>query len=210
MPATAHGDDWRRRGSGGPRSAPQDDGGWRCRQPPLSTASNLAGRRGSPRRAVSRAAAEPGALMRSSGVRQQPRPPPVSPLAPRPGPKPWRFAAWQIRKLAFPLPGLAVPPPKRRFGKSRDPRPKPRFRPAVHGPKSWVLPLRSSRAEARSCPTDPKAEAPVPPVAARRPEGPAFAGRVLDRSPVSRLSASPARRPMKPVGAYEACRFRFR
>jgi len=36
---------------------------------------------------------------RVSGVRPRPKPHQGSPLAPRTGPKPWRFAAWRIRNL---------------------------------------------------------------------------------------------------------------
>jgi len=128
------------------------------------------GRRGVPRRAVSSGGAwtgGPGAA--SSGVLFQPKPEPVSPRAPRPGPKPWRFA---VRRFGthVPLPPIAVPLPKLWSRWWRDPRPKPRVPPDGHGPKSWGR--RFSQLPGRNpvLPGKSGAEAPSFPVASPGPK----------------------------------------
>ena len=85
------------------------------------------------------------------------------------GPKPWRFAAWRIRKpFGLPAPAVASPEPKLGFAPAEFPRPKPPVPPGRSRAEALVPPLRSSRAETRSCPTDKGPRPAVPPVAARR------------------------------------------
>jgi hypothetical protein len=84
--------------------------------------------------------------------------------------------------------------------------------PGVHGPKSWVRRFRSSRAETRSCPTNPEPK-PHPRRWRRLDRSPAFrrAGPEPE-GPVSRLKASrlPEGRLETLWALHEACRFRFR
>ena len=133
----------------------------------------------------------------------------VSPLAPRPGPKPWRFAAWRFG-TCVPLPTFAVPESRSpRFRSRRDPRPKPRFRLAVPGPKSRAaisqLPGRNPVLPDRSGPK------PFSAGGSALTEVPLSAGLVLD--PKVRC---PACRSLEPEGSrfrwalHEACRFRIR
>ena len=105
-------------------------------------------------------------------------------------------------ELAFLLPAFAVPEGRSlRFRSRQDPRPKPRFRLAVHGPKSWVLP--GSQLPGRS-PVLPDRSEPklFSAGGGALTEVPLSAGLVLD--PKVRCPACPvprARRPLVPVGA---------
>ncbi len=157
------------------------------------------GRQGFPRGRF-RDRAEPGVRTPSSGVLQRPKPWAGFPAGSPSGPKPWRFAAWQIWN-SRPASRHRAALTEVRVRLRQDPRPKPRFCLTGHGPKSWVPPVRSSRAEARSCPT-----------ALSRSSGsagggaltcvPLSAGQVLDRSPLPACPVPPARRLLVPGGRF--------
>ena len=112
------------------------------------------GRRGSPRWAVSRFEPEPGArapILRSPSSACAPL---GFPAGSPSGPKPWRFAAWQFRNRGPGSCHPAKPPPKHRF---RVPAGLPLAEASGLPGSPWTcvlgLPVRSSRAETRSCPT---------------------------------------------------------
>jgi hypothetical protein len=125
------------------------------------------GRRGSPLGCFE-AESEPGARSRSPGSSRSLRFVPVSPRAPRQGRSPGGSPLGRSG-TGVPVPTGGEAGAEARFHLRQDfPRPKPR---ACRG-SPWTcalgLPLRSSRAETRSCPTIRKAEALSSPVAARR------------------------------------------
>jgi len=172
--------------------------------PHCPVAGTLPGRRGVPRRAVSSwRRCEPGARSAaSSGVHPKPKLLQGFPAGSPTGPKPWRFAARQIWDLR-PASRFGGPRPKPRFRVRQDPRPKPRFRLAVHEPKSRVRRFRSSRAETRSCPKEPGAEAQGSTGGGALTEIPLSAGQVLNpkvRCPACRFPTCP-KAAGKPMGA---------
>ena len=109
------------------------------------------------------------------------------------GPKPWRFAARRIRNFhsrSHPFGILAEASIPERTGSSAE----ASVPPGVHGPKPWVRRFRSPRAEARSCPKDPRAEAQGSTGGGAPTEVPLSAGRVANpkvRLPSERSPARP-------------------
>ena len=187
---------------------------WGLASPPAPTVPSRRdarpGRRGSPLGRFREKRLSRGHGRHSSGVLVRRRSAfGVSPQLPS-GPKPWRFAARQIRKAG----GLPAPPSwtaSLRLGSAPagPPGTRPGGPPDRRPAEADNPPLRSSRAEARSCPagSGPKpfpvrwqpagrASALLPGV--RRPEGPLPPG-----WPRTRRSA-------EPWALYEACRCRIR
>jgi hypothetical protein len=118
------------------------------------------------------------------------------------GPKPWRFAFGEVEAEAS-LPALAVTSGRSPWFRVRqDPGPKPRFRLA----SPWAEALghcrvRSSRAEARSCPTLSKPKL-LSGRWQRADRSPAFCRAGPEpEGPVSGLTVPPVRRPLVPMGA---------
>jgi len=118
------------------------------------------------------------------------------------GPKPWRFAVGEVEAEAS-IPALAGTSGRSlRVRVRQDPGPKPRFR--LASPWTEVLGhcrVRSSRAEARSCPTLSRPK-PLSDRWQRADRSPAFcrAGPGPE-GPVSGLTVPPVRRPLVPMGA---------
>ena len=129
---------------------------------------------------------------------------------------PVRAEALAVRRSADSELASLFPPsrslrPKLRFRVRRDPRPKPRFRQAGHGPRSWALP--GSQLPGRS-PVLPDKSEPKPLFAGggALTEIPLSAGPVLNpkvRCPAWVVSRVPEGR-LETVGAFETCRFRIR
>ena len=144
------------------------------------------GRRGNPRRAVSRSEPEPGArvsvLRGPSGACAPFGFPAGSPS----GPKPWRFAAWQFRNR-----GSGFLPSHKSSAEAsvRDPAGMPLAEasslPGVHELASWVR--RFAAPGPKPGPARRIRPKPFPPVAARRLASRFLPDRSLDRSPSSCL-----------------------
>ena len=122
--------------------------------------------------AFSRAVTRTGSWPHVSGVRPRPKPRQVSPLAPRAGPKPWRFAARRIRN------SRPSSLPWRRHGpKSVRPRPAGSSAEALVPPDMVMSrspgSMPGSQLPGRNpvLPDPSEAEAPSEPVAVRLPEG---------------------------------------
>lgn len=163
------------------------------------------GRRGSPREAVFETAAKPGAPQRFPESFRDPKVPFGSPAGSPSGPKPWRFAAWRKFRTEAPPSGRVG------FQSAEAPRSPSGWisgrnrvsRLAGHGPKSWALPLRSSRTRRPGPARQVEGRSLFPPGGGAQTEVPPSAGPILDRSPVSGLARfSRARRlPRSGMGA---------
>jgi hypothetical protein len=128
------------------------------------------------------------------------------PVAPRPGPKPWRFAAWQIRN-SRPCSRSTTAPKAEASVQSalRDPRPKPWFRLAVHGPKPWVC--RFAAPEPKPGPARQSGQASLP-VTLRR-LSPRWC-RVSEELAFPIYLSVTGPKPGNRWALFEACRFRIR